>query len=84
MTAPVAGTTGAGRRFLINVVGAIGLVFGFLPIVKYLLDLDLFDFAVAPYDWLELAGVMRFVPPAMVLVASLVGAYLLERGAPDS
>ncbi len=84
MTAPVAGPTGAGRRFLINVVGAIGLVFGFLPIVKYLLELDLFDFAVAPYDWLELAGVMRFVPPAMVLVASLVGAYLLERGAPDS
>lgn len=84
MSEPVTGTTGAGRRFLINVVGAIGLVFGFLPMVKYLLELDLFDFTVAPYDWLELDGVMRFVPPALVLVTCLVVAYLLERSAGES
>jgi hypothetical protein len=78
---PSAAGSGAGRRFAINMVGAIGLIFGFLPMVKYLLELDLFDFTVAPYSWLELEGVMRFVPPAMVLVTCLVVAYLLERGA---
>ncbi|MDV3219924.1 hypothetical protein [Intrasporangium sp.] len=84
MTQPAAGQGGAGRRFLINMIGATGLVFGFLPMVKYLLDLDLFDFTVAPYAWLELDGVARFLPPAMVLVTSLVLAYVLERGAPQT
>lgn len=84
MTQPTAGQGGAGRRFLINMIGAFGLVFGFLPMVKYLLDLDLFDFTVAPYAWLELEGVARFLPPAMVLVTCLVLAYVLERGAPQT
>lgn len=84
MTEPAPGRGGAGRRFLINMIGAIGLVFGFLPMVKYLLDLDLFDFAVAPYAWLELEGAARFLPPAMVLVTCLVLAYVLERGAEEA
>jgi hypothetical protein len=84
VTHPAAGTGGAGRRFLINIIGAIGLVFGFLPLVKYVLELDLFDFTVAPYEWLELEGPARFLPPAMVLVTCLVVAYVLERGAPES
>lgn len=84
MTQQASSQSGAGRRLVINLVGAVGLVFGFLPMVKYLLDLDLFDFTVAPYEWLELEGAARFLPPAMVLVTSLVIAYLLERGAAES
>ena len=74
-------TEGQGRRVLINVIGAIGLVFGALAIVRYLLDLDIFDLAVAPYEWLGLEGPMRLVPPAMVLVTCLAAAFFLERGA---
>ncbi|MDC5696061.1 hypothetical protein OO014_02240 [Intrasporangium calvum] len=84
MTEPAAGGTGAGRRFVINMVGAVGLVFGFIPMLRYLLDLDLFAFTVAPYEWLELEGAARLLPPAMVLVAALVVAYVLERGAPKT
>ena len=79
-----ASSQGAGRRMAINLIGAVGLVFGALPLVKYLLDLDLFEFTVAPYEWLELEGAARLLPPAMVLVTCLVLAYLLERGAPES
>ncbi len=71
--------TGAGQRFVINVVGAIGLVFGMVPIVRYLLELDLFAFTVAPYAWLQLEGWARFLPPAMVLVVCLGVAFWLER-----
>lgn len=67
--------------FVINVVGAIGLVFGLLPIVKYVLELDLFDFAVAPYEWLRLEGAMRYVPPLLVFVVCAVVAWWLERRA---
>ena len=81
MTEPVGHQGGAGRRLAINLIGAVGLVFGFLPMVKYLLDLDLFDFAVAPYEWLGLEGAARFLPPAMVLVTCLVLSYVLERRA---
>ncbi|HKX66043.1 MAG TPA: hypothetical protein VJN29_02370 [Intrasporangium sp.] len=84
MTQQASSQGGAGRRLVINLIGAVGLVFGFLPMVKYLLDLDLFDFTVAPYEWLELEGAARFLPPAMVLVTCLVIAYLLERGATES
>ncbi|MEO7753089.1 MAG: hypothetical protein ABIS35_06710 [Terracoccus sp.] len=72
-------STGAGQRFVINVVGALGLVFGVLPIVRYLLQLDLFAFTDAPYAWLELEGGARFLPPAMVLVVCLGVAFWLER-----
>ena len=68
-----------GQVFVINVVGAVGLVFGVLPIVKYLLQLDMLTFSSAPYDWLGLEGAMRYVPPAMVLVLCLVLAWWLER-----
>jgi hypothetical protein len=84
VTEPARSQGGAGRRVLINVIGAVGLVFGFLPMVKYLLDLELFDFTVAPYEWLELEGAARLLPPAMVLVTCLVLAYVLERGAAES
>lgn len=84
MTQPPVGETGVGRRFLINIIGAVGLVFGFLPMLRYLLELDLFDFTVAPYEWLELEGAARLLPPAIVLVTCLVVAYLLERGSAEA
>ena len=74
--------TGARSRFVINLVGLVGIVFGVLPIVRYLLDLSLFSFTVAPYGWLQLEGAARLLPPAMVLVVCMVVAYLLERRLP--
>ena len=71
--------TGAGTRFVINLIGVVGLVFGVLPIVRYLLQLELFWFSTAPYDWLQLEGAARFLPPAIVLVVCMVAAYLLEK-----
>jgi hypothetical protein len=70
---------GAGTRFLVNCIGIVGLVFGLLPVVRYVLQLDLFGFATAPYDWLRLDGAMRYVPPLTVLVVCGVAAYLLEK-----
>jgi hypothetical protein len=75
--------SGAGSRLLINVVGLLGLLFGALPIVRYLLDLSFFEFTVAPYAWLRLEGAARFLPPAMVLVVCIVAAYALERRLQD-
>ena len=72
-------STGAGMRFLINMIGVVGLVFGVLPIVRYLLDLTIFEFAVAPYDWLQLEGAARYLPPLTVLVVCIVVAYVLEK-----
>ena len=72
-------STGAGTRFLINMIGVVGLVFGVLPIVRYLLQLGIFEFSTAPYDWLQLEGAARFLPPAIVLVVCMVAAYLLEK-----
>ena len=72
-------STGAGTRFVINMVGVVGLIFGVLPIVHYLLDLTIFDFSVAPYEWLQLEGAARYLPPVMVLVVCIVVAYLLEK-----
>ena len=72
-------STGAGTRFVINMIGAVGLVFGVLPIVRYLLQLDFFEFTTAPYDWLQLEGAARYLPPVMVLVVCIVAAYLLEK-----
>lgn len=73
--------TGARTRFVINLVGVVGLLFGVLPIVRYLLDLSLFEFTVSPYAWLRLEGAARFLPPGMVLVVCIVVAYLLEKRA---
>lgn len=72
-------TSGAGQRFAINLIGMVGLVFGVVPIVRYLLDLDLFAFTVAPYEWLGLEGAARYLPPAMVLVVCIALTYWLER-----
>ena len=72
-------STGAGTRFVINMIGVVGLVFGVLPIVRYLLQLDFFEFTTAPYDWLQLEGAARYLPPVMVLVVCIVAAYLLEK-----
>jgi hypothetical protein len=72
-------SSGAGTRFVINMIGVVGLVFGALPIVKYLLDLSIFDFAAAPYAWLQLEGAARYLPPLMVLVVCIALAYVLEK-----
>ena len=72
-------STGAGTRFVINMIGVVGLVFGVLPILRYLLQLDFFEFTTAPYDWLQLEGAARFLPPAIVLVVCMAAAYLLEK-----
>jgi hypothetical protein len=72
-------STGAGMRLLINMIGVVGIVFGVLPIVKYLLDLTIFDFSVAPYEWLQLEGAARYLPPVLVLVVCIVAAYVLEK-----
>ncbi|GAA2498784.1 hypothetical protein [Terrabacter carboxydivorans] len=74
--------TGARTRFVINLVGVVGLLFGVLPIVRYLLDLSLFDFTVAPYEWLRLEGAARYLPPGMLLVVCIAVAYLLEKRLP--
>ncbi|KRB47291.1 hypothetical protein [Terrabacter sp. Root181] len=71
--------TGARSRLVINLVGVVGILFGVLPIVRYLLDLSYFELTTAPYGWLELEGAMRFLPPAMVLVGCIVLAYVLEQ-----
>jgi hypothetical protein len=71
--------TGARSRFVINLVGIVGIVFGVLPIVRYVLELSFFEFTVAPYEWLHLEGAARFLPPAMVLVVCIVVAYVLEQ-----
>ena len=76
-------SSGAGRRFVINIVGVIGLVFGALAVLRYLLDSDILSFSDAPYRWLALEGGARFIPPVMVLVVCIAVAYWLERGADD-
>ena len=72
---------GAARRFAINLIGVVGLVYGGLAIVGYLFESAILDFTQAPYRWLQLEGAARLLPPAMVLVVCLFVAYLLERGA---
>jgi hypothetical protein len=72
-------STGAGTRFVINMIGVMGLVFGVLPILRYLLQLEFFEFTTAPYDWLQLEGAARFLPPAIVLAVCIAAAYLLEK-----
>jgi hypothetical protein len=72
-------STGAGTLFVINMIGVVGLVFGVLPILRYLLQLDFFEFTTAPYDWLQLEGAARFLPPAIVLAVCIAAAYLLEK-----
>ena len=72
-------STGAGTRFVINMIGVVGLVFGVLPILRYLLQLGFFEFSTAPYDWLQLEGAARLLPPAIVLVVCTGAAYLLEK-----
>lgn len=76
-------SSGATRRFVINVVGVIGLVFGALPVLRYLFDSDLLSFTTAPYNWLALEGWARFLPPAMVLLVTIAVAFWLERSAPE-
>lgn len=70
-----------GQLFAINTVGAVGLIFGALAIVNYLLGLEVLAFSTAPYDWLALEGASRYLPPAMVLIVCFVLAWWLERRA---
>lgn len=69
----------AGTRFAINMIGAVGIVFGVLPIVKYLLEFDALSITTKPYDWLGLTGGVRAIPPLMVLAVCGVLAWWLER-----
>ena len=71
--------TGAGMRFVINIIGAVGLVFGMLPVLRYVLELDFFEFSTAPYDWLRLEGAARLLPPVLVLALCIGVAYVLEK-----
>jgi hypothetical protein len=45
------------------------------------LGFDAMSFTAAPYDWLQLEGGMRAVPPLLVFVACLVGAWAIEHHA---
>lgn len=73
--------TTAKERFAINVIGLVGLVFGGLPIVRYLLGLDFAEFTEAPYGWLRLEGAIRYVPPAIVFVVCFVIVWAIEQRA---
>ena len=75
-----AGSTGAGTRFVINMIGAVGLVFGVLPIVRYLLQLPTSSSSrPLPTTGWQLEGAARDPPPAIVLVVCIVVAYVLEQ-----
>lgn len=76
-------TSSVVRRFLINTVGVIGLVFGALPIVRYLFESEVLAFTDTPYRWLQLGGSARFLPPVLVLVSCIAIAFVLERQGAD-
>jgi hypothetical protein len=84
MPQPTEPATTAWQRFLINVIGLVGLVYGGLAVVYYLLELSALSFAAAPYGWLRLGGAMRFVPPALVFVVCFVVVWAIERRATRS
>lgn len=71
--------TGARSRFVINVIGLVGIVFGLIPIARYLLEFGFFGFTTAPYDWLALEGAARFIPPVLVLGVCILLAWVLEK-----
>lgn len=73
--------TTAWQRFVINVVGLVGIVYGGLAVVYYLLGFGALSFAAAPYGWLRLAGVARFLPPVLVFAVCFVVVWAIERGA---
>lgn len=81
MAAPTEPATTAWQRFLINVIGLVGLVYGGLAVVYYLLEVSMLSFAAAPYGWLRLEGGMRYVPPALVFVVCFVVVWAIERRA---
>jgi hypothetical protein len=81
VAAPTEPATTAWQRFLINVIGLVGLVYGGLAIVYYLLEVSMLSFAAAPYGWLRLEGAMRFLPPALVFVVCFVIVWAIERRA---
>lgn len=72
-----------GRLFAINLLGVVGLVWGAGAVLCYLLGYD-DAFPTRPYRWLSLNGSAELLPPAVVLVAALAGAFLLERSAKRS
>jgi hypothetical protein len=84
MSQPTEPATTAWQRFLINVIGLVGLVYGGLAVVYYLLELSALSFAAAPYGWLGLEGAMRFVPPALVFIVCFVVVWAIERRATRS
>lgn len=84
MAEPTEPTTTALQRFLINIIGLVGLVYGGLAIVYYLLGFGALSFATAPYEWLQLSGGIRFMPPIIVFVVCLVIVWAIERRAAQS
>ena len=84
MAEPTEPATTAWQRFLINLIGLVGLVYGGLAIVYYLLQVSALSFAAAPYGWLRLEGGTRFLPPALVFVVCFVIVWAIERRANQS
>ncbi|MDN5795360.1 MAG: hypothetical protein L0H79_06360 [Intrasporangium sp.] len=84
MADPTEPATTAGQRFLINVIGLAGIVYGGLAIVYYLLGFGALSFAAAPYRWLQLEGLVRYVPPLIVFVVCFVIVWAVERRAARS
>jgi hypothetical protein len=76
--------TTAWQRFLINIIGLVGLLYGGLAVVYYLLQVSALSFAAAPYGWLGLEGAIRFVPPILVFVVCFVVVWAIERRADQS
>ncbi len=81
MATPAEPATTAWQRFLINVIGLVGIVYGGLAIVYYLLEFSALSFAAAPYGWLHLDGAIRYVPPLLVFVVCFVIVWAIERRA---
>ncbi|WP_347351538.1 hypothetical protein [Intrasporangium sp.] len=81
MADPTEPATTAWQRFLINVIGLAGIVYGGLAIVYYLLGFDAISFAAAPYRWLQLEGLVRYVPPLIVFVVCFVVVWAIEQHA---
>jgi hypothetical protein len=73
--------TTALQRFAINCIGLVGLIYGAVPILRVVLGFDAMSFTAAPYAWLQLDGAMRALPPLLVFVACLVGAWAIEHHA---
>ena len=74
---PDPGTTGG--RFWINMVGALAIVLGVLPLVRLVLGYDPGGIYDVLFGWLGLEGNARAVPPAALLLLGIALTWHLER-----